>query len=111
MRGVLAALAVFVTCVAATQAAAHGKPGYTCPPGFNIGSKTPAEALQLPRTQTAINLGLITEEETLAFYDALDKNESGYVCVSLPHGYEQNNRPFGEYFYNFSDDNASKPSS
>lgn len=111
MRGVLAALAVFASCVAATQAAAQGKPGYTCPAGFTIGATTPAEAVQLPRTQDAINDGLITAAEALAYYQALDKNESGYICVGLPHGYEQSNRPFGEYFYNFVDDNASVPSS
>ena len=111
MRGVLAALAVFASCVAATQAAAQGKPGYTCPDGFTIGAKTPAEAVQLERTQDAINDGLITAAEALASYQALDKNESGYICVSLPNGFEQTNRPFGQYFYNFSDDNASKPSS
>ena len=88
MRGVLAALAVLASCVAATQAAAQGKPGYTCPAGFTIGAKTPAEAVQLPRTQDAINDGLVTAAEALAHYQALDKNESGYICVGLPHGYE-----------------------
>ena len=111
MRGVLATLAVFASCVAATQAAAQGKPGYACPAGFTIGAKTPAEAVQLERTQDAIDQGLITAAEALASYQALDKNESGYICVSLPNGFEQTNRPFGQYFYNVSDDNASVPSS
>jgi hypothetical protein len=43
--------------------AGDGKPGNTCPPGFNLGAKNLAEYLQLPRTQAAIADGLATEED------------------------------------------------
>jgi hypothetical protein len=94
----------------ATPAGAKGKPGYACPPGFNIGAVTPEGALALERSQAAIEAGLFTEEDLLAAYRALDANGSGYICASLPHGFEVSNRPNGQYFYNFADDNASVPS-
>jgi hypothetical protein len=80
-----------------------------CPPGFDIGEKTFTEYLALPRTQAAIAAGLATEGDIVAGIAAGDRNGDGRVCVQLPTGFETNNRPYGEYFYNLADNNASKP--
>jgi hypothetical protein len=95
------------SAVAPLGASGTGKPGYSCPPGFNLGANTFDEYLALPRTQAAINDGLTTTEQVLAVLASLDKNGSGSVCVKLSHGAEVYSVPFGEYFYNVVDDNAS----
>jgi hypothetical protein len=52
----LAVLVVLVAAVGATSAGAKGKPGYACPPGFNIGAVTPGGALALERSQAPSGL-------------------------------------------------------
>ena len=76
---------------------------------FNLGPLTIDEAVTLPRSQAAVNAGLITEEQLRFSYAGFDRNQNGTVCAQLSHGFEVNNRPFGEFFYNFADDNASVP--
>ena len=90
-------------------ALATGKPTNGCPPGFNLGPVTIEEAVALPRSQAAVNAGLITEEQLRFSYVGFDRNQNGTICTQLSHGFEVNNRPFGEFFYNFADDNASVP--
>ena len=88
-------------------AAGSGKPSFGCPPGFNLGSMTFAEYLTLPRNQAVINDGLGTAEQILAGVSSIDRNANGSVCVQLSHGLEVGSSPFGAYFYNVVDDNAS----
>ena len=107
----LVVLVALVAAVGVASAGAKGKPGYTCPPGFNLGAFTPEEALGLERTQAGIAAGVYVAEDLLLAYQAFDANGSGYICFSLPHGMEQTNRANGQYFYNVADDNASVPSS
>ena len=57
MRGVLAALAVLASCVAATQAAAQGKPGYTCPAGITIGARLRRRLFSLSARRTRSTMG------------------------------------------------------
>lgn len=95
--------------VAPLGAAGSGKPSYGCPPGFNLGSKTFAEYVALPRSQAAIDAGLTTAEQILAGVTPLDKNANGSVCVQLNHGLEVSAAPFAAYLYNVVDDNASVP--
>jgi hypothetical protein len=95
--------------VAPLGAAGSGKPSYGCPPGFNLGSKTFAEYVALPRSQAAIDAGLMTAEQILAGVTPLDKNANGSVCVQLNHGLEVSAAPFAAYLYNVVDDNASVP--
>ena len=110
MRLAFATSGCAVAAVLAPLAAAgSGKPSYGCPPGFNLGSVTFAEYLVLPRTQAAINVGLVTPEQILASLASVDTNANGSICVQLSHGGEVNSRPFAEYIYNVVDDNASVP--
>jgi hypothetical protein len=95
--------------IAPLGAAESGKPSYGCPLGFDLGSKTFTEYLALPRTQAAINDGLVAADQILAALTTIDKNANGSVCVQLNHGYEVNSSPFGAYSYNVVDDNASVP--
>jgi hypothetical protein len=101
----ICALAAALTPLAATGG---GKPGYACPPGFNLGAQNLADYLQLPRTQAAIVDGLTTEAEVAAGFDDADRNGDGYLCVQLSEGFQQNG-PFSVYYYNVTDDNASVP--
>jgi hypothetical protein len=89
--------------------AADTKPGHGCPPGFNLGAFTFAEYLELPRTAAAIDAGLVTEQDILAALTRFDMNGNEVVCVQLSRGKIEGNNPFGEFFYNVVDDNASKP--
>ena len=90
-------------------AGATGKPGYGCSPGFNLGAFTFAEYVLLPRSQAAIDDGLATAEQIEAGAASGDRNGNGVICVQLSNGFEVNSRPFGAYYYNLSDDNASVP--
>ncbi len=103
-------------CVCALAAAlaplaanAGSKPGYACPPGFNLGAQSLVDYLQLPRTQAAIADGLATEDEVAASFGDADRNGDGYLCVQLSEGFQRNG-PFSVYYYNVAGDNASVPS-
>jgi hypothetical protein len=89
--------------------ASAAKPGYGCAPGMNLGAYTFDEYVQLPRTQAAINDGLIDEAGIVAGLMHYDQNGDQTVCVQLSLGKQVNNQPFGEYLYNVVDNNASKP--
>ena len=110
MRRIGLLLAVTAFALAATGAATGGKPSYGCPPGFNLGAVSFADYLELERTAAAIDDGLVTEEAILGGLGSVDKNGNGVVCVQLSRGKIEGNNPFGEYFYNIVDDNASTPS-
>lgn len=43
------------------------------------------------------------------FLTRFDKNGNEVMCVQLSPGKIEGNNPFGEFFYNVVDDNASKP--
>ena len=101
---------VLLAVLLPSGALGDGKPSYGCPPGFNLGAVTFDEWIALPRTQAAIEAGLTTSDDVRAGLEAGDRNGNGVVCAGLPHGFEVGNRPLGQYFYNLSDDNASKPS-
>lgn len=101
-------LGALVAALTPLPANAEGKPGYGCPPGFNLGAQSLASYLQLPRTQAAIADGLTTEAEVTAFFGAADRNGDGYLCVQLSEGFQKYG-PFSVYYYNLADDNASVP--
>jgi hypothetical protein len=112
MRGRRLAVIAAVCALGATIAplgTSAGKPRYSCPPGMNLGSQTFQEYLGLPRTQAAIHDGLATEQDILAVLTQIDKNGNGSVCVQLSHGFEVTSGPFGVYFYEVTEDNASVP--
>jgi hypothetical protein len=106
--GRLASLAVGSSlCLAVTTgSAAAATPSGGCGTGFDLGPVTIDEAVALPRTQAAIAAGLISESDARAGYAGFDANGNGVICAQLPHGFEVSSRPFGQYFYNFVDDNA-----
>jgi hypothetical protein len=103
------ALVVGVVAAALPGQAAAAKPGYGCAPGMNLGAYTFGEYLQFPRTQAAINDGLIEEAGILAGLMHYDQNGDQTVCVQLSLGKQVNNQPFGQYLYNVVDNNASRP--
>jgi hypothetical protein len=109
-RTVLTAVGCALLGATGSVPAAHAdKPRNTCPPGFNIGPVTIDQAVALPRSQAALAAGLITEDELRSVYAGFDRNQNGTICAQLSHGFEVTNRPMGEFFYNFVDDNASVP--
>ena len=110
-RTLMAAAGCALLAAAGSVPAAHaqGKPSNVCPPGFNLGPVTIERAVALPRSQAAMNAGLITEDQLRFSYAGFDRNQNGTICAQLSHGFEVNNRPLGEFFYNFADDNASVP--
>jgi hypothetical protein len=101
--------ALLATAGSVPAAHAQGKPNNGCPPGFNLGPVTIDQAVALPRSQAAMNAGLITEDQLRFSYTGFDRNQNSTICAQLSHGFEVNSRPFGEFFYNFADDNASVP--
>ena len=104
LAAVVAAL-VLVAAPAGAQAAS--KPSYGCPSGFNLGALTAEQILGLPRSQAAIAAGVVDAAGIRAGIAGVDKNGTGRVCVQLSNGLVTGNRPNGQYFYNFVDDNSS----
>jgi hypothetical protein len=113
LRLVLTASAVAAVTALTPTTASADKPGYGCPPGFNLGAHalTAEDYASLPRSQAAIDAGLIDVEGILAGASFYDKNGNGVVCVQLSNGFETwaDARPFGEYLYNVVDDASSAP--
>ena len=105
-----------IVCVGAwaswAGAAPAAKPATgNCPSGFNLGPVDRGDYASLERSAAAIEAGLIDEAGILAGFDRADQNGDGVVCVQLSVGFEMNNRPFGQYFYNLADDTASDAAS
>jgi hypothetical protein len=108
-RTVTAIVGCAILATAAAPGAQAAKPRFGCSPGFNLGRLTLDEVIALPRTQAAIEAGLVSEAALRAGFPSIDKNGTGSICVQLSHGLETSNRPNGEFFYNFVDDNSSAP--
>ena len=105
----VAAFALSVVWLGGSSAAAQGKPSYGCGLGFDF-HLTTTQAAELPKSQKAIDDGLITKDELIAIYRAKwDHNGNDMVCVKDPRGLENAQRPLAQYIYNFVDDNASSP--
>jgi hypothetical protein len=106
-RGVVSTVVCCAAWVGVAQPAAADKPATeSCSPGFDLGAVSSADYLELPRTAAAIDAGLVDEAFILAGFAGFDKNANDMVCVQLSNGFETNNRPFGEYLYNVTDDTA-----
>ena len=90
------------------QGASAQKPANACPPGFDFGAVTLAEAIALPNTQLALAEGFATLEAAIAGFEALDRNDDGLVCFG---SFPANANPSSllQYFYNGADNNASVP--
>ena len=107
-RRVVAVVACLSAWAALAPTASAAKPATgSCPAGFNLGPVARSNYAALPRSAAAIEAGLTDEAGILAGFDRYDKNADGVVCVQLSMGFETNNRPFGQYFYNLVDDTAS----
>src|ERR671935_49141 len=102
----LVAIALLASLVIASAPASGAtNASYGCPPGFDLGAYTFSDYLQLPRTQAAIDAGLIDETMILAALSSVDHNGNGVVCVQLSQRFEVSSKPFGQYMYNIVDDN------
>src|SRR3954452_1924716 len=119
-RRAVAAVVCASAWAALVPAALAAKPATgNCPAGFNLGPVARSDYAALPRSAAANEAGLTDEggilaglrlydkRRLLAGFDRYDKNADGVVCVQLSMGFETNNRPFGQYFYNLVDDTAS----
>jgi hypothetical protein len=109
-RAVTAAACLGAWAALAAPASADKPATATCAPGFDIGPVAREDYAALPRSAAAIDAGLIDEAGILAGFDRFDKNANGVICVQLSVGFETNNRPFGQYFYNLVDDTSSAQS-
>jgi hypothetical protein len=109
LRRTTFALPALALAALVPAAATASKPSYGCAPGFNLGAYSFADYVQLPRSQAAINDGLVDEAGIIAGIAFYDHNGNGVVCVQLNHGFEtwSDSRPFGSYLYNVVDDNSS----
>lgn len=106
-RFVLGIVAAAVFALPGGIAAAGGKAGFGCAPGFDLGALTLEEALELPRTQAGLSDGVFTKEGLAAGFAFFDKNGNGELCFkdlgALNGGVDG-----WDYFYNVVDDNSSK---
>jgi len=109
-RAVAAAMCACAWAALAAPACATKPATSTCPPGFDLGPVARADFPSLPRSAAAIEAGLVDEAGILAGFDRYDKNTNGVICVQLSVGFQTNNRPFGQYLYNVSDDTSSAQS-
>lgn len=101
---------VAMALLLAPQSAFADKPRYTCPPGFDLGALTFEQTLQLPKVQAGIAAGLFTAEDLAAFFDGLDMNDNGLICVQSGPPVAPNQASGIQYAYNVVEDNASVPS-
>jgi hypothetical protein len=110
MRQLRIVLAIAACAAAATLApttASADKPSYGCAPAFNLGAVPVEQTALLPRSQAAIDAGLIDAAGIIAGASFYDKNGNGVICVQLGPQAEIWNRPFGQYLYNYVDDSSS----
>jgi hypothetical protein len=113
LRRIMLAVSALALAGLAPTTAAASKPSNGCAPGFNLGAYSFADYVQLPRSQAAINDGLIDEAGIIAGIAFYDHNGNGVVCVQLNNGFQtwSDSRPVGDYLYNVVDDNSSADSS
>ena len=104
------AFAISAVWLGGASASAQSKPSYGCAPGFDF-HLTTAQAAELPRSQKAIDDGLVTKEDLIATYRArFDQNGNDMVCVQeTPGWFKKAQNPLVEYLYNFVDDASSSP--
>jgi hypothetical protein len=101
---IVAALGVLLV----PQSASADKPSFTCPPAFDLGAHTLAEALLLPRTQAGLAAGAYDVEALTEIFEAVDSNDDGLICFQTvpPSGTQPGFWPFN---YNVVDNSASVP--
>jgi hypothetical protein len=107
-RIIAAAVVGALVTLLVPQSASAGKPGFTCPPGFDLGALTFEEGLQLPNIVAALADGVYDVPTLGAIFDGVDRNDDGLVCFKTP---PSNANPASnlQYAYNITDDNASVP--
>jgi hypothetical protein len=108
----LALTTALALTVLVPQSALAGKPRTTCAPGFNLGALTVEQALALPGTQRGLADGISTVADLEGGFDAVDKNDNDLVCfqdVFAIAGENPNAASLLLYFFNITDDNASRP--
>jgi len=95
-----------VTVLLVPQSALAGKPRSTCPPGFDLGALTLAEAIQLPNVLAALADGFADVASLTAGFEAFDSNDDGAICFkSYPSNADATS--LLQYFYNVVDNKAS----
>lgn len=99
-------LAVLLGLVA--QPASAKPPLGVCPPAFDLGAKTLAETLALPKVVAGIAAGAFTAAGVQAAFQATDKNDDGKICLqTVPRsGVTPNPASGWQYAYNIADNNA-----
>lgn len=103
---VAAATALFIASTAGAPALAD-KPSYGCPGPFTLHALTADDYAALPKSQAAIDDGLIGLEDLLAGATVYDRNGDNLVCVQDNPGIDDSQAPFAAYAYNLVDNNAS----
>jgi hypothetical protein len=109
LRVALVTGAAAVAMTLATGMASAAKPSNGCAPPFTLHAITAEDYGSLPRSQAAIEAGLIDMEGILAGASAVDTNGDNLLCVQVPPGWNIAAQPFLAYFYNVVDNNASTP--
>jgi hypothetical protein len=109
LRVVLVMGAVAAAMTVASGTASAAKPSYGCAPPFTLHAITAADYASLPRSQAAIDAGLVDLEGILAGASAFDQNGDNLICVQVVPGWDIAAKPFAAYLYNVVDNNASTP--
>jgi hypothetical protein len=110
--GLALTTALALTVLLVPQSALAGKPRSTCAPGFNLGALTVEQALALPGTQRGLADDIFTVADLQGGFDAVDMNDNDLVCfqdVFAIAGENPNAASLLQYFFNITDDNASRP--
>lgn len=109
LRVALAMGAVIAAVTVASGTASAAKPSYGCAPPFTLHAITAEDYASLPRSQAAIDAGLIDLEGILAGVSFYDQNGDNFICVQVPPGWDNSAKPFAAYLYNVVDNSASTP--
>ena len=109
LRVVLVMGAVAAAMTVASGTASAAKPSYGCAPPFTLHAITAEDYASLPRSQAAIDAGLVDLEGILAGASVFDQNGDNLICVKVVPGWDIAAKPFAAYLYNVVDNNASTP--
>ena len=108
LRVALAMGAVITAMTVASGTASAAKPSYGCAPPFTLHAITAEDYASLPRSQAAIDAGLVDLEGVLAV-SVVDQNGDNLICVQVVPGWDIAAKPFAAYLYNLVDNSASTP--
>ena len=91
--------------VCSAQRRSRGQAGFSCSNGADLGANTLDQALLLPRVHAGLAAGGTAASFAL-FFNGIDKNGDGLICVKTTPAGNGNGSVNWQYNYNWTDNNS-----